>query len=213
MGTLKKMIVVSLLLFCVAFPSALFILGSRERGRAEAFLADLAKLKLGEATFEDAQRLAARYGGQPWRAISQPATCTARECYLNFDFANPCNLLPFALVSRVALRGIVHVRDGRVIGIDVGYQMDSKYGGRAAYELQDSFFDASPSEHEKYTWVSSGFGIAKLKVDRKGVPWVVEVRLNKSASQKDKEHAYSLNLSCLGKFYGCTSPSSVVPSL
>ena len=62
--------------------------GLRERCRAEAFLQDVQELRLGQATFDDAEMLARRYGGRPWNVTPQTMTCRPEECYLQFEFLN-----------------------------------------------------------------------------------------------------------------------------
>jgi hypothetical protein len=213
MPIVKKLALIAgaVLFLCLSVCAVLLVLGAGQRTRAEAFLNDVTRFKLGEATFADAERLAGRYGGKPWNALPQGTPCTAEDCYLSFDFANPRNHLPFVVMPRVGLKGIVRVKEGRVMGIEVVYQLASKFGGPAAYDVRETLSQESPPGYQRYRWVSPGFGIAKLKVDKDGLPWVVEIRLNERATKEERKQAYSLDLSCLAKVYGCTSPSAIFP--
>jgi hypothetical protein len=193
------------------FPLVLLTIGQRERRRAEAFLNDMTKLKIGETTFAGAEQLASRYGGTPWAALPQTTKCSTEECYFYFEFANPRNRLPFVLVSRVVFNGIVHVKESRVLGIEIGYQTDSRFGGRAAYDVRDTPLADPPLVHSHYNWVSPGYGMEQLKVDSSGRPWIVEVRLNERSTQQERSQAYSINLSCLAKIYGCNAPTAILP--
>jgi hypothetical protein len=216
MSTIAKKlaaIAVGVLLSGLVFLAVLSLLGLRQRARAEAFLIDVTKLKLGVATFAEAERLSDRYGGKPWSALPQGTRCTADECYLYFSFPNPRNIFPFVLVSRVAFGGIIHVRDDRVIGIELVYQIDSsRFVRGAGYDVKDTLLEESPAAHyQRYRWASPGFGVARLYVDQYDVPWVVEVRLNARSTAAEKKRAFSFNFSCLAKLYGCTTPSAIFP--
>src|SRR5437588_6027467 len=59
-----------------------------KRHRAYACLNEVVSLRLGTATFSDAQRLAGKFGGSPWGVNSESVTCSSRECRLKFVFYN-----------------------------------------------------------------------------------------------------------------------------
>jgi hypothetical protein len=190
----------------------LLAIGLRQKNQAEALLQEITKLKPGESTFEDAHGLAARYGGKPWKAVPPYETCTAQECYLNFDFRNPRNHLLFAFVPLVQFGALVHVKDGRVTATEIWDQLESRSGLRAVYDVSDGLSDVS-SDSRRYVVSPNypGYGIEKLKVDAYGAPWIVEVRLDPRATAEERRRAYTFDLSCLVKIFGCRSRSSIIP--
>ena len=213
MGVGKKIRIgiIATLLAALCFLVALAVLGLRQRARAEGFLDAITKLNLGISTFAEAERIADVYGGRS--AVGTETTqCTSGECYLHFYFPNPRNMFPFSIVPRVALRGTIHAKNDRVTGIDVAYLIDSVHFTRAGgYDVRDSLTARADSTYDPYRWLTPGFGIAQLYVDKHGMPWVVEVRLTPEATSAERKRAYALNLSCVARLYGCASPSSVVP--
>ena len=64
-------ILVGLLVIGFVGVSILFGVAIHQRNRAQAFLRDLTKLRVGDSTFTDAQRLAEEYKGKPWGISSQ----------------------------------------------------------------------------------------------------------------------------------------------
>jgi len=192
-----------------------YSIGLRQQHRARKFLRDVTKLKLGAATFADAERLADRYGGEPWNAIPSLAMCTSSQCYLIFKFPNPRNYLPF--FSKVLFGGLVHVKDGTVVSVEISYECDSRLGW-AAYDVTETPGGNFPDDRVHhwqyfgYEWKSPAYGVRPLHVDGNGVPWVLQVLLGKNANAGERSDALAFDLSCLAKLYDCRTPSSIYPA-
>lgn len=206
-----KLVMVLLIAILISW-AAIFVLGIRQKDRAEAFLSDITRLKLGEASFADAEELARRYNGRPWNALPQTANCTAQECYLSFDFSDPYKRLPFMYRPRVTFGGIVHVHEGIVVGIELFYQLGIRSGRQVIYDVRDVLTEGLHAPGVGYRWESPGYGIAALKVDKYGFPWVLKIELNRNSTDLERREAYSINLSCLANGYNCTSPPDIIPS-
>ncbi len=194
----------------------LYFLGLRQESRAHGFLSDVQTLNLGSSTFADAERLANRYGGKPWTGI-QPSACTREKCFLRFEFPNPRNFAPF--FSKVLFGGLIHVKDGKVVGVETFYESDSRAGPWVSYDLRETSVDRSMIEHANnpweyagYEWESAGFAIRSNHVVMNGVPWVVEVLLGKNATNQERARSFSINLACLATLSGCRTPSALVPA-
>lgn len=181
----------------------------RLQSRAESSLTDLKNLEPGVATFVDAERLAARYGGRPWQALPQHTTCTPNDCYLYFAFARPRNNR--GQDAQTLLGALIHVRNGYVKSIETSYECDFQSGRRALYDVRDTLSSQSLPSNEMYRWVSPGYGIAALHVDNHAVPWIVMIFLGPDANAQQRREAHAIDLSCLGRNCRC-GPSVVVPT-
>lgn len=197
------------LIFFVGVLLALFVLtalGTRQQARAQRFLQYVEGIDH-NTTFADVKLLADQYGGAVWKALPETSICTSDECYLRFSFQNPRNYIPLA--AKVLFGTIIHVKDGRVSTIETWYEADSHSGKRAVYGVTIRFLPSSPPESRRYKWESPGYGVAKLKVDKRGTPWVFEVELNSLTTPEQKSQGYSFNLACLARMFGCTEPGSL----
>ncbi len=183
--------------------------GLNVQSRAQKFLAVLITLKPGNATYADAQRLARQYDGRPWTALAQYKTCTPAQCYIRFEFARPRNIDRHG--SQTLFAALVHFQNNYVRAIEISYECDSQSGRRAVYDVRDTLSSESSSQNRRYRWVSPGYGIAALNVDRYGTPWDVEIFLGPNATIQQRREAQRIDLSCLGESCGCY-PSAVVPS-
>jgi hypothetical protein len=71
-------------------------------------LHDLLELNVGNSTFEDAQALAQKHGGIPWRISDNGMRCTWQRCSFKFLFEN--KPLPSThLIPHVALSALVEI--------------------------------------------------------------------------------------------------------
>lgn len=73
------------LLFIVAF-LIFYGVSIYQRHRARPLLEELASLRLGVSSFSDAQRLAQKYGGQPWDLPLRVPVCSTQYCSFRFVF-------------------------------------------------------------------------------------------------------------------------------
>jgi len=173
---------------------------SCKRTRAESLLRSIAQLKLGTATFADAQNLAEKYGGKPWNGPSREASCSSRDCNLRFAFDNkPLSYVPG--VRGVEFFAGFTVKDGYVVSREVEYST-----------LTTSYFDFAyiVLDGMKFTGVRD-YEVKKLKVDAQGTPHAIEVNLGPLATVDERARAYSIDLSCLARLHGCSSPAAVFP--
>lgn len=169
----------------------------RERSRAEACLRDIIQLRLGTATFADAQRIASEFGGSAWDGPSRRPDCSPQRCRLIFIFRNRPfgNLVGVGVVELVA--GIA-VEDGHIVGREVDYSLRSTQGYRVLYLVSDKL---SPAEQ--------GFEVKRL--GGTGVGEAIKVTLGPKASAEERNLVYSLDLACLARVFGCAAPSTVFP--
>jgi hypothetical protein len=204
---------VKIVAFALLSLAGLYSIGLRQQHRARRFLGDVTKRKLGAATFADAERLAGRYGGEPWNAIPSLAKCTSSQCYLIFKFPNPRNYLPF--FSKVLFGGLVHIKDGTVVSVEISYECDSRLGW-AAYDVTETPGGNLPddrADHRQYFgYESSAYGVRPLHVDGNGVPWDLHVLLGKNANAGERSDALAFDLSCLAKLHDCRTLSSIYPA-
>jgi len=173
---------------------------SRKRTRAESLLRSIAQLKLGTATFADAQNLAEKYGGKPWNGPSREASCSSQDCNVRFAFDNkPLSYVPG--VRGVEFVAGLTVKDGYVVSREVEYSTLTTSYFDFAYILFDGL---------KFTHVQD-YEVKKLKVDAQGTPHAVEVNLGPLATVDERARAYSIDLSCLARLHGCSSSTAVIP--
>jgi hypothetical protein len=178
----------------------------RQRDRAEEFLQEVTKLEVGKSTFLEAQLLTRKYGGIPWYTTSEDMRCTFQWCELRFVFENR-PLTSARLVRYVELIGTVSVKDGVVWGREIDYGRENGRVHQSEYDVIERPLwredRLSHGQHERGLW--------RLKVDASGIPSVVVVRLGLSSSADQRKRAYSFDLSCLAKLWGCDSPPAMFP--
>lgn len=198
-------VVFGLLVACSVTVGVLCLLALRHRERAKTFLMEFAALKLGESTFADAQQLARDYEGIPWYVADGDMRCTFQKCILVFKFENrPLSYLPF--VHHTELFCEILVENGIVVLRQLEYERNTRSDYYFRYLIIDS---ATLSENEpKY---GTGYGTWRLKVDSKGIPHTLLVRLGPLSSASKRKSAYSIDLSCLARLYGCGVSSAFYP--
>lgn len=193
-------LLVSVLLAALLVLGVLFGWAFHKRARAESLLRSITQLKLGAATFADAQNLAEKYGGQPWNGPLRPASCSSQNCSLSFVFDNkPLNYVPG--VTGIQFVAGVNVKEGYVVSRDIELSTLTTSYVAFSYMVNDGM---------KFTRVEE-YEVKKLKVDAQGTPHFIEVNLGPLATAEERARAYSINLSCLAKLRGCNSPAAVFP--
>lgn len=194
----------ALLVLCLITIGILYALALRHREHARAFLPQFVALKLGESSFTDAQQLARQYGGIPSYVADGDMNCRFQKCSLVFKFENmPLSYVPF--IHHTELFGEILVEDGIV----VSRQLEFERNTRSAYYFRYLVIDSAALENEhKY---GTGYGTSRLKVDSQGIPHALLVRLGPQSSVAERTRAYSLDLSCLARLFGCDVPSAFYP--
>jgi hypothetical protein len=197
-------IVFALLVSGLITIAILHALALRHREQARAFLPQFAALKLGESSFADAQQLAREYGGIPWYVADGDMSCKFQKCSLVFKFENmPLSYVPF--IHHTELFGEIFAKDGIVVSRQLEYERNT----RSDYYFRYLIIDSATLENEhKY---GSGYGTWRLKVDSQGIPHALLVRLGPQSSVAERAKAYSLDLSCLARLFGCGVPSAFYP--
>lgn len=193
------------LVACLLTIAVLYALALRHRQQARAFLPQFAALKLGESTFAEAQQLARQSGGIPGYVAEGDMRCGFQKCSLVFTFENmPLSYVPF--IHHTELFGEIFVEDGIVVSRQLEYERNTRSDYYFRYLIIDS---ATLSENQhKY---GTGYGTWRLKVDSEGIPHVLRVRLGPQSSVAERAKAYSLDLSCLARLFGCDVPSAFYP--
>lgn len=190
-------ILLGLLIVLFAAIGILYARAIPHRTRAQAFLREFVQLTPGQSTFAEAQRVAREYGGIPWYVDNcGNMTCTFQKCVLAFQFDN----MPLSYVPRVGYTRFfasINVKNGMVVGSDVAYE-------RSAFAYEVFYTGQLP--------IGWRYGLRRLKVDANGTPRVLQVILGPSSSQQLRKRAYSIDLSCLARLWGCGGPSAVYPS-
>jgi len=187
---------------------------------AESFLKDFSTLKAGSSTFADVQQIRARHPGksQNFAGVEQP--CTADSCELMFAFANwGLNSLPGAKL--VTFGGNIAVKNGRVEDATLVYGVQPRPGAK----MPDQIDDPQPGKIQIIVSPSYGYaviddanreennyGMKKSDVDGGGIPHTMYARLGPRSSPADRKSAYSIDLSCLAKWYGCDSAAAIYPA-
>lgn len=182
--------------------SFLYVASIHQRNRAQSFLREFASLQLGVSSFSDAQRLAQKYGGQPWDAPLRTAECTPQKCSFRFVFEN--GIFNHIQHKReISLAAGLTVRDGHVVsrGFDYSILGPALWSDHFVYNLSDRL---SPDGLQSYK-------LTRLKEDEAGSPHWVKVELGPDAPEDLRRRAYSLNLACLAKLHGCDDLSAVLP--
>lgn len=192
--------IVSVLLAALLTFGIFFAWAFHKRTRAESLLRSIARLKLGTATFVDAQGLVEKYGGRPWNGPLRPAICSSQNCSLRFVFDNkPLNYVPG--VRGVQFVAGIDVKAGYVVSREVDFSTLTASYIAFSYMVTDGMKFTGPENYR----------INKLKIDARGTPHFVEVNLGPLATADERARAYSIDLSCLARLYGCDSPTAVFP--
>lgn len=189
------------LLITAGIASLLVVEARHVKGAAYDCLQATGSLQLGISTFVDARRIADIYGGHPWSGPGREATCTAQDCLFRFVFEN--SLLNHLQNGRkLSFIVGVHVKDGHVMSRELDYSMMATTRiSQFIYVLSDRLTPIT----------SQGYELKRLQVDGHDVPHLIEVNLGPTAPLEVRRHAYSLDLSCLGKVKGCDTGSSIFP--
>jgi hypothetical protein len=181
----------------------------QQRSRARAFLQEFLTLNLDKSTFADAQGLAESYGGKPWSASSQNATCSAESCELLFTFDNkPLRTLPG--IRGVYFGAVITVKEGRIVESSIVYQRLASSGepvsdgGGPEYEYLYGVRDVAERKDGEY-------GVTKKEVDAQGIPHFLIVGLGPNSTAEARKRAYSLDLSCLARLNACNTASAIYP--
>jgi hypothetical protein len=175
----------------------------KPRDRAEQLVRDLASLRVGKSSFDDAERIAAKHGG---RQVASSGPCTEEYCELSFSIESA--LLPRLLLARpTVFSAAVFVGKGKVrqlaFGLTRGGSDPDRFCAVHVTEFQDG-----PEAAEEY----KPFSITR-RTGVGGRHQTLNVRLTEQASPSDRALAYSLQLSCLNKLGGCADASELAPRL
>jgi hypothetical protein len=115
----------------------------------------------------------------------------------------PLSYVPF--IHHTELFGEILVEDGIVVSRQLEYERNT----RSDYYFRYLIIDSATLENEhKY---GMGYGTSRLKVDSLGIPHMLMVRLGPQSSVGERTKAYSLDLSCLARLFGCEVPSAFYP--
>lgn len=191
---------------CVVFTVAWTRTLSQPR-RAQAFLADFTSLELGKSTMEQAQSLARKHGGIPWFISTDSMQCSYQRCAFHFVFENR-PLTTTHLVPYTELVADVSVEQGIVVARELHYARHNKRP--LTYDVVEAIPPALGTVDEK-SWKRTHSGIMRLNVDLDGIPSTILVGLQPSSPTDQKKRAYSLDLSCLARIFGCNGLTSYVP--
>lgn len=197
--------IVVVLLACVVFTVAWASTLSQPR-RAQAFLTDFTRLEIGKSTLEQAESLARTHGGIPWWVSNDSMRCTYQRCIFRFLFENK-PLTSTHLVPYTGLIADVSVKQGIVVARELTYVRQNK--GQLTYDVVEAIPPALGTVEEE-VW-KMHVGVMRLNVDQNGTPSTISVGLEPSSPADQKRRAYSLDLSCLARIFGCNGLASYVP--
>jgi hypothetical protein len=175
-----------------------------QRARAQSFLRDVSKLEVGKSTFEDAKLVARKDGGIPWWVSDDSMQCTYERCVFRFVFENK-PLTSTRLVPYVGLIAMLTIKNGIVVGREISYARNDR-SAVFHYEVNEAAFSDGADETRKHSP-----GLIRASVDRDGVPSGVWVYLDPSSQADQRQRAYALDVSCLSRIFGCSSPSAIFP--
>jgi hypothetical protein len=193
------------LVVCSLIIGVVYGIALRHREQARSFLPKFAALRLGESTFADAQQLAREYQGIPWFVTDGDMRCRFQKCSVVFNFENmPLSYVPF--IHHTELSGEILVEDVIVVSRQLEYERNT----RSDYYFRYLVFDSAslPENEHRY---GMGYGTWRFKVDPAGIPHAILVRLGPLSSTEERRSAYSLDLSCLARLFGCDVPSAFYP--
>lgn len=173
----------------------------RECREATAMLADVQAIRVGSATFADAQHLAASYR----KHLRDPSqSCSTNRCELVFEFSNaPLGRLHLAQVTLFVVG--IQVEGGRIVRAGALLALLARAG-----EL-DSRAEVLEAMQPVYTGESS-FAVTR-RFYGGGRPHYVSVRMTPEASLQQRRDVYAFNLDCLRRLRGCKDASQLLPSM
>lgn len=171
--------------------------------RAQAFLNDFTKLEVGKSTFEKAESLAQKHGGQV-----EPGSgpCTYEACVFRFVFENK-PLTSTHLVPYIGLIGTIVVKDGVVARRYINYFRHAKRP--FAYNVMEALLP--PSDTPEGRGMRMMIGLSRMNVDPEGIPSAVSISMESPSSADQRRRAYALDVSCLSRLFGCGGPSAIFP--
>lgn len=194
------------LIGCIVF-AVMWVRTLSQWNRAHAFLSDVAKLKVGDSTFTDAKMIAEKHGGIPWWVNETSMQCTYDNCVFQFVFENKpltsTHLVPYTgLIGRLAIEhGVVTER----------HLVYLRYAKRPlSYSVHELVLPLGNSP--KAEGMRRRMGFARMKVDAEGIPSAVSIGLSPLTGTEERHRAYSIDVSCLSRIFGCSRPSAIFPS-
>jgi len=209
--------VVILLAACTAF-IVIWTRTRSESSRAQAFLTEVTKLRVGKSTLEDAKLIAQKHGG-----LVEPGSgpCSYEACTLEFLFENkPLSstyiephigliggIEVMTGVPYVGFMGALDVRNGVVTKRRVSY---FRYGKKPfAYKVWEMVLPQGITTEAEA--MRHRLGFRRMNVDPQGIPSAVSIDFEPSANADQRSRAYALDLSCLSKILGCSGPEAIFP--
>lgn len=194
-----------LLTGCIAF-AVMWIRTLSQSNGAGDFLSDIAKLKVGESTFTDAKIIAEKHGGIPWWVNENSMQCTYQKCVFRFVFENK-PLTSTHLVPYTGLVGTLVVEDGVVMERDLDY---FRYAKRPfSYQVKELVL--TPGNSPEAQGMRSLMGFSRMNVDAEGIPSAVSIGMSPLVGTEERRRAYSIDVSCLSRIFGCSDPSAIFP--
>jgi hypothetical protein len=173
---------------------------------ARAFLSDIVKLKVGESTFSEAKLVAEKHGGIPWWVNCTSMQCRYERCQFRFVFENK-PLTSTHLVPYIGLIGTLVVENGVVTDRDLDY---FRYSRRSfSYHVEELVLVAGNSPGAQ--GIRGLMGFRRMNVDAAGIPSAVSIGLSQLTRAEERQRAYSIDVSCLSKIFGCSGPSAIFP--
>ena len=205
-ANMRKQIIVAIVSIVIValMGRAVFLAAENHQQKQMAYecLQKIESLSLGVSTFSDAQELARRYSGLPWSASAQQAECSIQDCNLRFVFQNNWIGL-FRTGKKVSLVAALWVKNGYVASKEVDYSVMSKSEySQFFYFLLD----------QRTVIGAKGYEVRKAQLDERNVPHVLKVTLSPEAPPEVRAKAYTLDLTCLSRLYGCNDGLSIFPS-
>lgn len=164
---------------------------------------DLEVLRVGQSSFEEAERVAARYGGRPFDPFPP---CTPERCEIVFSIENTL-LGRLRLSRRTLFAAAIFVGEGKVRQITFGLV--------AGLYDPNQYCEVYIVDSQEETRGSSGhppFSVSR-QTTSDGRPQKLTVRITDHASPQERASAYSIDLGCLSQLIGCKDAHELAPSL
>ncbi len=185
----------------VVAAASLFLWQVHQRSRARGLLRAVMSLPLGVATLSNAQSLGDEYGAARWSATRSNPTCSAHDCDLTFVFENKL-LSKLPRDRQVSFTVNLIIKDDHLVSKQIEYGLGSTTVAQFAYEISDHLTSSLPGQEVKKFW-TDGQGTMSRGV---------EVELLPGTAPELRKRAYSLDLGCLAKLYGCNARSDFIPA-
>ena len=167
--------------------SIVFLASLREAGRirknAEAFLADLQKMKINQTPAADVRLLANKY-----RRYSTTDSCPSSDSCFSFDNGW---LMPIHLGHPARLRGGWRIVNGRLVSIGFGYVTGIAEAARCYVDVDEL---DSPLTTRTIAINNRRDGTGRL--------WQSIVKIGPAASDEQRRLAFTPDLSCLSRIEG-----------